>query len=140
MPVKTRTGYANRLFVSTNSSMEEVIGYSRAVRDGKWIFVSNTSGFDYDAGVIADSVIDQTTQMLINIEEALTAAGGAIEDIIRVNLFVSKPDYLAEIRPVIAQMIKRANPSLTAICVPLARENLKVEMEVTACVNSDRNA
>jgi enamine deaminase RidA (YjgF/YER057c/UK114 family) len=136
MPITKKQGYAGRTFVTTSSAIEKQIGFSRAVRDGNWIFVSNTSGSNYDTGTIADSPAEQAQQMLLNIENALTAAGGTVEDIVRATLYVAKPEYLPDIRPVVAQMIGRARPALTAVCSPLARENLKVEMEVTARIKA----
>ena len=64
-----------RRLISTGSSFEELAGYSRAVVDGDWVFVSGTTGFDYASGDIADDVVEQTHQTFRNVEAALAEAG-----------------------------------------------------------------
>ena len=44
-----------RQFISSGSSFENDIGYSRAVVDCEWVFVSGTTGFDYATMTIADA-------------------------------------------------------------------------------------
>jgi enamine deaminase RidA (YjgF/YER057c/UK114 family) len=66
-----------RRLISSGSTFERDIGYSRAVVDGDWVFVSGTTGFDYRAMTISDNVVDQVRQCLRNIDEALAGAGAA---------------------------------------------------------------
>ena len=51
-----------RRLISSGSKFEQDVGYSRAVIDGEWIFVSGTTGFDYDTMTISDNLLDQTEQ------------------------------------------------------------------------------
>lgn len=60
-----------RQLISSGSPFEAEIGYSRAVRQDPWVFVSGTTGFNYDTMTISDSVAEQTEQCLKNIEAAL---------------------------------------------------------------------
>ena len=64
-----------RQLISSGSTFERDIGYSRAVVDGDWIFVSGTTGFDYATMTISDNLLDQTDQCLKNIQAALAEAG-----------------------------------------------------------------
>ena len=43
-----------RKLISSGSTFEAQIGYSRAVVAGDWVFVSGTTGFDYSNMSIAD--------------------------------------------------------------------------------------
>jgi enamine deaminase RidA (YjgF/YER057c/UK114 family) len=70
--VKSR---GTRRLISSGSDFEQLIGYSRAVVQNDWIFVSGTTGFDYAAMTISDSLEEQTEQCLLNIRNALDAAG-----------------------------------------------------------------
>jgi enamine deaminase RidA (YjgF/YER057c/UK114 family) len=56
-----------RQLISSGSRFEHDIGYSRAVVDGKWVFVSGTTGFDYATMTISDNLLDQTEQCMKNI-------------------------------------------------------------------------
>ena len=74
----------NRQLISSGSSFEREIGYSRAVVDGDWVFVSCTTGFDYATMSIAESLLEQTEQCLQNIDAPLRQAGSALNDIVTV--------------------------------------------------------
>jgi hypothetical protein len=56
-----------RSLISSGSTFEAEIGYSRAVVQGDWIFVSGTTGFDYSTMTISDDLAEQTEQSLKNI-------------------------------------------------------------------------
>ena len=46
-----------RQLISSGSTFEQEIGYSRAVVDGDWVFLSGTTGFDYTTMSISDSLL-----------------------------------------------------------------------------------
>ena len=73
-----------RQLISSGSSFETQIGYSRAVVAGNWVFVSGTTGFDYATMTISDSLLAQTEQCLKNIQAALQQAGSSLADVVRV--------------------------------------------------------
>ena len=73
-----------RRLISTGSPFEAEIGYSRAVVDDEWVFVSGTTGFDYRTMTIAEGVVEQAEQCLRNIEAALVEAGSGLGDVVRV--------------------------------------------------------
>jgi enamine deaminase RidA (YjgF/YER057c/UK114 family) len=73
-----------RRLISSGSQFERDIGYSRAVVDGEWIFVSGTTGFNYETMTISDNLLDQTDQCLKNIQAALEEAGADFADVVRV--------------------------------------------------------
>ncbi|MCB1636649.1 MAG: hypothetical protein KDI51_18825, partial [Xanthomonadales bacterium] len=70
--------------ISSGSTFEQQIGYSRAVRADPWVFVSGTTGFDYATMQIADDVQAQAEQCLRNIDTALREAGATLADVVRV--------------------------------------------------------
>lgn len=73
-----------RRLISSGSPFEADIGYSRAVVDGEWIFVSGTTGFDYDTMAISSDVREQAEQTIRNIGRALKEAGSSLDDVVRV--------------------------------------------------------
>ena len=74
----------NRTRISSGSTFEAQIGYSRAVVAGDWVFVSGTTGFDYSKMSIRADVVEQTEQCLKNIQDALRQAGSSLDDVVRV--------------------------------------------------------
>ena len=71
--------------ISSGSTFEEQIGYSRAIVDGDWIFVSGTTGYDYATMTIAAGVVEQAEQCCCNIAAALEQAGSSMADVVRVH-------------------------------------------------------
>ena len=67
-----------RSLISSGSTFEAEIGYSRAVVHGDWVFVSGTTGFDYATMTIGDDLVAQTEQCLENIDAALQQAGATM--------------------------------------------------------------
>ncbi len=121
-----------RKLISSGSEFEELAGYSRAVVDGAWVFVSGTTGFDYAAGTISDDVVEQTEQTFRNIEIALTEAGASLADIVRIRVFVVDRADFEKIVPIIGRHCRAARPANTTVIAPLVDPRMKVEIEVTA--------
>jgi enamine deaminase RidA (YjgF/YER057c/UK114 family)/quercetin dioxygenase-like cupin family protein len=121
-----------RSLISSGSSFEKSVGYSRAVVDGEWIFVSGTTGFDYETMTISDDPIAQTRQAFVNIENALAQAGASLADVVRVNYIVPRADDWQAIVPVLGERFGDVRPAATAIVAGLVDPRMRVEIEVTA--------
>src|SRR6202008_4188056 len=79
-----------RRLISSGSSFEKEIGYSRAVVDGDWAFVSGTTGFDYASMTISAEVVAQCEQALRKVEAALTEAEASMADVVRVRYILPR--------------------------------------------------
>jgi len=122
----------NRKLISSGSQFEEKIGYSRAVVDGDYVFVSGTTGYNYQTMSIAGSAIEQAEQCFINIEKALIEAGSSLDDIVRVHyIFPNKQDF-EPCWPVFKKYLGGAKPAATMFIAGLLDDDMKLEIEVTA--------
>ena len=121
-----------RKLISSGSAFEQEIGYSRAVVDGDWVFVSGTTGFDYASMTIAESLLEQTEQCIRNIESALRQADAGLEDIVRVTYVLPKAAEFPECWPVLRKYLGKVRPAATMICAGLADPRMRIEIEVTA--------
>jgi enamine deaminase RidA (YjgF/YER057c/UK114 family) len=121
-----------RRLISSGSSFERDIGYSRAVVDGDWVFVSGTTGFDYTAMTISDNVVEQAEQCLRNIEAALEEAGSRISDVVRVRYILPRVEDFEPCWPVLRRYFGQARPAATMISARLIDPRVKIEIEVTA--------
>ncbi len=119
-----------RRLISSGSAFEEVAGYSRAVVDGRWVFVAGTSGFVN--GQIADDVIDQTEAAFATISAALKEAGSSLADVVRVRIFLTQASDFEKIAPVLGKHFKGIRPANTTVVCTLVDPRMKVEIEVTA--------
>src|SRR6266446_2485221 len=100
-----------RKLVSSGSSFEADIGYSRAVVDGEWIFVSGTTGFDYATMTIADDVVAQCQQAMRNIASALSRAEASFADVVRVHYILPKREDFEPCWPVLKEHFGSVRPA-----------------------------
>jgi len=121
-----------RLLISSGSTFERDIGYSRAVVDGEWVFVSGTTGFDYATMTIADGVVAQAEQCLRNIASALEQAGSGLRDVVRVTYMLPDAAEFPACWPVLRRHFGDIRPAATMISVGLADPRMRIEIEVTA--------
>jgi enamine deaminase RidA (YjgF/YER057c/UK114 family) len=121
-----------RRLISSGSSFEREIGYSRAVVDGDWVFVSGTTGFDYESMTIPDDVREQAERCFINIEKALLEAGSRLSDVVRVRYILPRVEDFEPCWPVLRKYFDQVRPAATMIAAGLSDPRMKIEIEVTA--------
>jgi enamine deaminase RidA (YjgF/YER057c/UK114 family) len=121
-----------RRLISSGSSFEEQIGYSRAVVDGEWIFVSGTTGFDYRTMTISDSVTEQAEQCLRNIQAALEQAEASLRDVVRVTYILPQAEDFEPCWPILRKYFGDVRPAATMISAGLADPRMRIEIQVTA--------
>jgi enamine deaminase RidA (YjgF/YER057c/UK114 family) len=121
-----------RTLISSGSPFETEIGYSRAVVQDDWIFVSGTTGFDYATMTISTDVAAQAEQCLKNIEHALHQAKASLSDIVRVTYIVPNAADFEPCWPILRKYFDAVRPAATMISAGLADPRMKIEIEVTA--------
>jgi enamine deaminase RidA (YjgF/YER057c/UK114 family) len=121
-----------RRLISSGSTFEDQIGYSRAVVDGEWIFVSGTTGFDYSSMTIADGMAAQAEQALRNIQAALEQAGASLADVVRVVYVVPNASEFEQSWPVLKKYFGEIRPAAMMISAGLADPRMRIEIEATA--------
>ena len=126
-----------RRLISSGSTFEAQIGYSRAVVDRDWVFVSGTTGFDYADMTISDDVAAQTEQTLRNIGAALTEAGASFADVVRVRYILPDAADFPACWPALRAVFGDVRPAATMIQAGLADPRMKIEIEVTARIGAD---
>lgn len=122
-----------RKLISSGSTFERDIGYSRAVVQGDWVFVSGCTGFNYADMTISSDVVEQAEQCLKNIAFALEQAGAGMKDVVRVHYIV--PDGHAAFEkcwPVLRKYFGEIRPATTMFAAELADPRARFEIEVTA--------
>ena len=125
-----------RRLISSGSTFEQEIGYSRAVVAGDWVFVSGTTGFNYATMTIEDDVVAQAEQTIRNIEEALSEAGASLGDVVRVHYILPRAEDFPQCWPVLRRTFGDIRPAATMIEAGLSDRRVKIEIEVTALKQS----
>jgi enamine deaminase RidA (YjgF/YER057c/UK114 family) len=121
-----------RKLISSGSGFERDIGFSRVVIEGRWVFVSGTTGFDYDTMTISEDVVVQADQCFRNIERALSDAKCQLGDIVRVRYILPDRDDFAMTYPVLRRYLGDVRPAATMIVAGLIDPRIRIEIEVTA--------
>lgn len=121
-----------RKLISTGSPFEKTAGYSRAVVQGDWCFVSGTTGYDYATMTIPDSVEAQTRNCLATIEQALVEGGFAMADVVRAHYYITDRSYVDLVFPILGETFGDIRPAATMIVCQLNKPEMKIEIEVTA--------
>jgi enamine deaminase RidA (YjgF/YER057c/UK114 family) len=121
-----------RRLISSGSTFEQEIGYSRAVVDGEWIFVSGTTGFDYSKMTISNDLLEQAEQCFKNIEAALSEAGASMKDIVRVTyIFPDSADF-PKCWPVFRKYLGEIRPAAMMLSAGLSDPRMRIEIQATA--------
>ncbi|MFN0182500.1 MAG: RidA family protein [Aquabacterium sp.] len=120
-----------RTLISSGSKWEDMAGYSRAVVDGSWIFVSGTVGANAD-GSFARTAKAQAERAFEIIESALQQARSSLDDVVRVHVYLASARDLGPVAAVLKARLGQARPANTTVCTPLVVPGAKVEIEVTA--------
>lgn len=123
---------AQRELISSGSAFEAQIGYSRAVVDGEWVFVSGTTGFDYPTMTIPEGIVEQAEQCLRNIGAALTEAGASFADVVRVHYLLPDRGDFEPCWPVLQRYFGQVRPAATMMQCGLSDPRMRIEIEVTA--------
>ena len=121
-----------RRLISSGSTFEQEIGYSRAVVEGDWIFVSGTTGFDYSKMTISDDLLEQTEQCFRNIELALNEAGASISDTVRVTYVLPDAADFPRCWPVMRKYLGEVRPAAMMLSAGLSDPRMRIEIQVTA--------
>ncbi len=123
---------STRRRITQGSTFEEQIGYSRAVVDGRWVFVAGTTGFDYSTMSISDDIVEQVDQTLANIAAALAEAGSHPDEVVRVKYYLPDADDFEACWPSLRRFFANALPAATMLRCDLADSRIRIEIEVTA--------
>ena len=122
----------SRELISSGSPFEAQIGYSRAVVQGDWVFVSGTTGFDYATMEISEDIAEQAEQCFANIEAALQKAGSSMADVVRVRYILPDAVLWEACWPVTSKWLGQVRPAATMFVAGLQDPRMKIEIEVTA--------
>lgn len=121
-----------RKLISSGSTFEADIGYSRAVAQGDWVFVSGTTGFDYSRMTISDDLLEQTEQCLKNVDAALSQAGASLRDVVRVTYVLPNAGDFPRCWPVLRKYFGEVRPAAMMISAGLSDPRMQIEIEATA--------
>ena len=124
---------ADRRLISSGSPFETAFGYSRAVVDGDYVFVSGTTGYDYATMTMPDDLAEQARNIARTFTAVLAEAGASLADIVRLQTYVTSRDYCEPALRVQGEIFGQIRPAAGIYVVTaLLRPEMKIEIEATA--------
>jgi enamine deaminase RidA (YjgF/YER057c/UK114 family) len=124
---------SDRRWIDSGSPFEARYGYARAVRDGDYVFVAGTTGYDWRSMSLPASAADQTRQAWATIGETLLQAGSDLRRVVRATYYVTQRADIEEVLAVCGEVMALTRPAATLVLVAgLLEPGMKVEIEVTA--------
>jgi enamine deaminase RidA (YjgF/YER057c/UK114 family) len=125
-----------RQLASSGARWEPIVGYSRAVRVGPWVWVSGTTAATPDGGVIGgDDVGEQTREALRRIAAALQQVGAQLDHVVRTRMFVTDISRWDEIGRAHGEVFSIIRPASSMLEVArLIHPALLVEIEADAVI------
>lgn len=122
--------------ISTGSPFEKQAGYSRAIKDGEWVHVAGTTGYDYLNMSMPETVSEQADNCFKTIIAALEEAGSSIKDVIRARYYITDPAFADDVFEVTGKYFSEVRPAATMVVAGLIKSEMKIEIEVTARIGA----
>jgi enamine deaminase RidA (YjgF/YER057c/UK114 family) len=122
--------------ISSGSSFEQKIGYSRAVVDGDMVYVSGTTGYDYATMSMPDDAGAQARNALMTIGRALVEAGSSLKEVVRVRYYITEMAHYDALVAVAGETFGDIRPAATMLVCGLTTPEMKLEIEVTARIGT----
>jgi Putative translation initiation inhibitor, yjgF family len=123
---------STRKLISSGSDFEKVMGYSRAVVQGDWCFVSGTTGYDYATMTMPESIADQARNCFKTISGVLEGEGFSLKDTVRVQYTITDAALVDEVVPALGEFLADIRPAATMVVADLIKPEMKIEIEITA--------
>ncbi len=128
-----------RVNFSSGTKWEPIVGYSRAVRVKRFVYVSGTTATDQQGNLVgAGDASAQTRQTLTNIQTALESLGAKLEDVVRTRIYVTDVTKWEEVGRAHGEFFKTIKPASTMVEVKsLINPQMLVEIEAEAIIEHD---
>ena len=125
--------------ISTGTTWEKTVGYSRAVRIGPHVWVAGTTALDETGKVVGiDDAYAQTTYILQKIDGALGQAGTSLNDVVRTRIFVTDAVLWEAVGRAHGEVFAEIRPASTMVAASaLVAPEMLVEIEADAFVQEE---
>lgn len=126
-----------RTLISSGSVYEPLVGYSRAVRAGAFVFVSGTTSGSPDGAIGGTDAELQTREIFVRLAAALEQAGATFADVVRTRIYLTDINDFDAVGRVHGEFFGHIRPASTAVEVgALAAPDMLVEIDVDAIIGS----
>ena len=124
---------ARKTIIFTEKAPKPSGPYSQAVKTGSTLYVAGQVGIDSTTGkVVEGGISKQTTQALKNMENILVNAKMTLSNVVKVSVFITKPEDFKPMNEVYTQFFKERFPARTTVIVKFPSDQILVEIDCIA--------
>ncbi|MBP7577208.1 MAG: RidA family protein [Candidatus Obscuribacter sp.] len=118
--------------VSTPKAPQAIGPYSQAIKHNGLVFLSGQIPLDAAGNLVDGGIVEQTRQVLNNIQNVLDAAGSSLTNVLKATVFLKSMDDFAEMNKVYSEFFSEHKPARSTIQVAKLPRDVSVEIEVVA--------
>lgn len=115
--------------IHTSSAPAAIGPYSQAIRAGDTVYLSGQIGLDPATGNLREGTEAQARQVLDNLRAVAEAAGGALDDIVKLTLLLADMDDFAKVNEIMAAALNKPYPARATYQVAALPKGARVEIE-----------
>ena len=119
----------NRAIISTDKAPAAIGTYSQAVKVGNTVYLSGQIALDPVSMTLRDGIEAQVVQVFANLKAVCEAAGGSLQDIAKLNIFLTDLTHFALVNETMARYFQSPYPARAAIGVAALPRGAQVEMD-----------
>lgn len=121
---------------SSGAPLEEIVGYSRMVKKGPFVFIGGTTAVQPDGTVYGETPYEQAKYIFAKFVKLLEQANAKPEDVVKISAFITDMSYGKEVGDAYSEVFHDIKPLFTMVATPaLNRPTQYVEIELTAIMD-----
>jgi reactive intermediate/imine deaminase len=106
-----------KVIIATEDAPAAIGTYSQAVRAGDTVYLSGQIGLDPDSMQLVEGIDAQIVRVFENLKAVAEAAGGSLDDVVKLNIFLTDLSNFAKVNEVMAKFIAQPYPARAAVGV-----------------------
>jgi reactive intermediate/imine deaminase len=119
-----------REVIATDAAPQAIGPYSQAIKVGNTVYLSGQIPLDPATGqLVTGDMRAQITRVFDNLRAVAKAAGGSLQDVVKLNVFLTDLGHFALVNEIMAQYFSAPNPARAAIGVASLPKGATVEMD-----------
>jgi reactive intermediate/imine deaminase len=120
---------SNKTIIHSDNAPKAIGTYSQAVKVGDTVYLSGQIPLNPQTMELVDGIKNQITQVFDNLQAVCTAASGSLQDIVKLNIFLTDLSNFATVNEIMATYFKEPYPARAAIGVASLPRGSLVEMD-----------
>lgn len=126
---------SNRAIISTDSAPAAIGPYSQAIKVGNTVWVSGQIPLDPDTmEVVTGGIEAEATQAFKNLAAIASAAGGTLNDAVKINISMTDLTHFAAVNTVMAGFFSEPYPARACVQVAALPKGVAIEIEAVLCI------